>query len=81
MHYKIPLVLEPQEEGGFTVTSPALPELLTEGDTAPEALGNVQDTLDAVLELNEDMGRKLPEGLRISSPKAPVHLDAMVEAS
>ncbi|MGZ3390447.1 MAG: type II toxin-antitoxin system HicB family antitoxin, partial [Isosphaeraceae bacterium] len=33
MHYKLPLVFEPQPEGGFTVTSPLLPELVTEGET------------------------------------------------
>ena len=33
MTYRIPLVFTPQPEGGYTVTSPALPELLTEGDT------------------------------------------------
>ena len=37
MIYKIPLLFEPQPEGGFTVTSPALPGLITEGDTAKEA--------------------------------------------
>ena len=33
MLYKVPLVLSPQAEGGFTVTSPLLPELMTEDDT------------------------------------------------
>lgn len=33
MQYKIPLVLSPQPEDGYTVTSPALPELVTEGDS------------------------------------------------
>ena len=32
MLYKIPLILEPQSEGGFTVTCPILPELVTEGE-------------------------------------------------
>ena len=27
------IILEPQPEGGFTVTVPALPEIVTEGDT------------------------------------------------
>jgi hypothetical protein len=27
MYYKVPLLLEPQPEGGYTVTSPLLPEL------------------------------------------------------
>ena len=34
---KLPLVFSPQPEGGFTVTSPVLPELITEGDTLDEA--------------------------------------------
>jgi hypothetical protein len=41
--YKIPLVFEPQPEGGYTVTCPILPELVTEGDTIDEALSNVHD--------------------------------------
>jgi antitoxin HicB len=35
--YKLPLVLEPQPEGGYTVTCPVLPELITEGDSVQEA--------------------------------------------
>jgi hypothetical protein len=31
--YKVPLVLTRQPDGGYTVTSPLLPELVTEGDT------------------------------------------------
>ena len=45
--YRIPLVFTPQPEGGDTVTSPALPELITEGDTLEEAQENVQDAFDA----------------------------------
>ncbi|WP_258719050.1 type II toxin-antitoxin system HicB family antitoxin [Phormidium yuhuli] len=43
------------------MTSPLLPELLTEGDTAEEALANVQDALIAVVEIYEDLGRTLPQ--------------------
>jgi antitoxin HicB len=59
MQYKIPLVLSPQPEGGFTVTSPLLPELFTEGDSAEEALDNVKDALAAVVEVYQDLGRPL----------------------
>jgi antitoxin HicB len=58
--YKIPLTLELQPEGGYTVTSPLLPELITEGDTLDEALDHVRDALQAVLELYEDVGKPLP---------------------
>jgi len=57
---KIPLVLSPQPGGGYTVTSPVLPELLTEGDTLEQAVGNVPDALSATLELYEDLGRTVP---------------------
>jgi antitoxin HicB len=59
MQYKIPLVLSPQPEGGFTVTSPLIPELLTEGDTAEEALANVRDALAAAIEIYEETGRQI----------------------
>lgn len=66
MLYKIPLLLSPQPEGGFTVTSPLLPELVTEGDTGEEALDNVQDALAAVVEAYEDLGRTLPSNMRVA---------------
>lgn len=62
--YKVPLALTPQPEGGYTVTSPVLPELVTEGATLDEALENVSDALRAVVELYEDLGRPLPPNLR-----------------
>ena len=66
MNYKIPLVLAPQPEGGYTVTSPLLPELVTEGDSVDEALGNVKDALTAVIETYQDLGRTLPENARVN---------------
>ena len=65
MEYKIPLLLTPQPEGGYTVTSPLLPEFVTEGDSLNEALENVRDALAAVIELYQDMGRSLPENTHI----------------
>jgi antitoxin HicB len=55
--YKIPLMLTSQSEGGYTVTSSVLPELITEEDTVEEALAHVQDALVAVVELYEDLGK------------------------
>lgn len=44
------VVLEPQEEGGYTVLVPALPEVVTEGETEAEALANAREAIRAVLE-------------------------------
>ena len=60
MDYRIPLVLTPQPEGGYTVTSPLLPELITEGDSIDEALENVADAFAAVVELYGELGRSQP---------------------
>src|SRR6266550_4104872 len=54
---RIPIIFSPQPEGGYTVTSPILPELITEGDTLEEAYANVSDALAAVIELYEAQGR------------------------
>ena len=85
MEYKIPLVLTPQVEGGYTVTSPLtsplLPELVTEGDSVVEALENVKDAFAAVLELYQESGRSLPENTQIPDAKGPVWLETVVSAS
>ena len=65
MDYKVPLVLTPQPEGGYTVTSPLLPELVTEGDSISQAIENIQDALATVIELYEDTGRPLPPNTQI----------------
>lgn len=55
--YRVPVVFTPQPEGGYTVTSPMLPELITEGDSLEEARANVQEALDAVVEIYAEQGR------------------------
>jgi antitoxin HicB len=80
MLYKVPLVLEPQPEGGFTVTSPLLPELVTEGDTLDEALVNVKDALLAVIEAYQDLGRPIPRNAQIADVNSPVWLETVVTA-
>jgi len=81
MLYKIPLILEPQSEGGFTVTCPILPELVTEGETIEEVLVNVQDALQAVIEAYQDLGRSLPSSLQLPDTNSPVWLETLVAAS
>lgn len=81
MDYKVPLVLTPQPEGGYTVTSPLLPELITEGDSIDEALENVADAFAAVVELYDDLGRSLPQNAQILDSNSPVWLETVVSTS
>jgi antitoxin HicB len=62
--YKVPLRLEPQPEGGFTVTSPALRGLVTERETVAEAMAHAAEALELVLDDYEAEGTPLPEVLR-----------------
>ena len=75
---RIPLILDPQPEGGYTVTSPLLPELITEGDTITECLVNVEDAFAVVLEIYEDEGRPLPDGIYADDANGPVFTEAVV---
>jgi antitoxin HicB len=47
---KFTVVLEPEEEGGFTVRVPALPEIVTYGKDEAEALAMAEDAIRLVLE-------------------------------
>lgn len=58
--YSYTVILEPQEEGGFTVLVPALPEVVTEGDTETEALANAEEAIRAVLAYRKDHGLVIP---------------------
>lgn len=45
---KMVLLLEPAEEGGYVVTSPFDPELITEAETLEEAFENAHDAAEAL---------------------------------
>jgi antitoxin HicB len=78
--YRVPLVLEPQPEGGYTVTSPALPGLATEGDSLPEALANAEDALRTTIELYEDTGRPIPSSLLQDPDAGAIQFDLLLLA-
>ena len=51
---KITVVLEPSEEGGYTVYAPSLPGCISEGDSKDEALQNIKEAIELYLEPVED---------------------------
>ncbi len=56
---QVELIFEPQDEGGFTVYSPELPGLITEGDTLEAAESNAQEALELYVESMRDRGQPL----------------------
>lgn len=59
------VILEPQPEGGFTVTVPALPEVVTQAETEQEALARAAEAIELALEY------RLAEGLEIPQAQTP----------
>ena len=56
------VVLEPDNDvGGYTVTCPTLPAVVTEGDTIEEALAMAKDAIQAYLGYLSDNGIPIPK--------------------
>ena len=55
------LTLEPAEEGGYVVTSPLDPELITEAESLDEAFVNARDAVDALNESRKKLARQLAD--------------------
>jgi predicted RNase H-like HicB family nuclease len=47
---KFQVVLEPSDEGGYTVYVPTLPGCISEGDTVHEAMRNIREAIELYLE-------------------------------
>ena len=47
---KLRVILEPSDEGGYTVYGPSLPGCISEGENVDEALANIQEAIELYLE-------------------------------
>jgi predicted RNase H-like HicB family nuclease len=50
---KLKIVLEPSDEGGYTVFVPSLPGCISEGETREEALLNIREAIELYLDASE----------------------------
>ncbi len=57
---KLVLTLEEADEGGYIVTSPLDPELITESETVSEAFANARDALKALRRSRAKLMKELP---------------------
>ena len=75
--YSIRLNLELDEPSGvYTVTSPDVPGLVTEGSTPEEIARNVQEAMEVLILGWQKYGVEIPPALR--SPKPPKVVEALV---
>lgn len=68
--YHYTAVFEPAVEGGYTVTVPALPGCISEGDTFEEARKNIQEATELYLEVmtQETDAPRPPKDLPVVAP-------------
>ncbi len=67
--YNFTVLLTPAEEGGFVVTCPALPGVVTEGDSIEEAREMAADAIKGYIESLAMDGLPIPEDVpTISEP-------------
>ena len=59
--YAYTVLFEPAAEGGYVVTCPALPGLVTEGDTLEEARVMVQDAIRGYIKSLRDDNQPIPK--------------------
>ena len=71
------VIYTPAEEGGYVVTCPALPGVVTEGDSLEEARAMAQEAVRAYLESLQKDGLPIPadrpplkEEIRVLLPEA-----------
>jgi len=78
--YKIRLELElnPGSDAVYTVTSPDVPGLVTEGSTPEEIFHNAQECLEGLLDVWAELGMALPPALQPIEPSTPTGIEMLV---
>ncbi len=59
------VLIQPEPEGGFSVSVPALPGCHTQGETREEALEMARDAIEGYLDVLKAEGRSLPQPSQI----------------
>ncbi|ABE52352.1 type II toxin-antitoxin system HicB family antitoxin [Methanococcoides burtonii] len=67
---KYTIALEAAEEGGFTARCLELPAAISEGDTREEALENIKEAIELVLEVTQEQARILGEVAKVDVSSA-----------
>ena len=59
--YKFMAVIKPAEEGGFYAYCPLLPGCVTQGETYAETVANIEEVIQASVEVMLEVGESVPQ--------------------
>lgn len=62
--------LEESDEGGYTIQCLELPAAISEGDTKEEALENIKEAIQLVLEVTQEQARSYTEVFKVEVASA-----------
>jgi len=68
MEYRVPVIVEPLEEGGYYAECPVLQGCHVEGSTYLEALENLEDAIRLHIQGRLEFGDPLPSELTATTP-------------
>lgn len=77
--YRLPVILLPETDGGFSALAVTLPGACSQGDTEAEALANVAEAIAGCLEAYQEEGRPIPWRAFIPEQNDPTALGRWVE--
>ena len=80
MRYTYPCTLTPEEDGGYSVSFPDVPESLTCGDDRAEALEMAQDALTVALGMYVQVGEDIPVPSQASDGQELVAVPSIIAA-
>lgn len=79
--YNYTVFFEPAEEGGYVVRCPALPGLVTEGDTLKEARSMAEDAIRAYLESLRKDGLPIPSDKKLTLDPVKEEIKVVLEVA
>ncbi len=79
--YGFTVLFEPAEEGGYVVTCPALPGLVTEGDTLDQARAMAADAIRGYLESLRKDGQPIPRDKMVPAEPRKEHIRVALDAA
>jgi len=69
---KYTIILEKEEEGGYSAQCLELPGALSQGESKEEALNNIREAIEAVLDVLNQEAKGLREVVEISAVEVSV---------
>ncbi len=65
---KLTVLIEKNEDEGYTVTVPSLPGCVTQGDTWDETIANTKEAIAGHIEALRTLGKAIPIEVPVSVP-------------